>query len=378
MKKSLMVFVYWLTLFAITLSGADVYSASKYESEPNENKTTATAINFGDKMVGNMWHSLDYDWYSISGVPSGLVSLTAYYEFPSGSTADTDNLYVELRDSSNKVISDFFIDYMDYKTGNPYIKDINIPASGNYYVVVHCPSQAKFKRDRYYISMAKGGGENAKVSILNEEDSVSIIADGESAETLTALVVDEDGNPVVGALVMFYIINNEENELVFSDQDVTNGSTTDPFYIFSGSREISVTYVNGNKRLESDGEKTITIPLPSYFRVQLINVETEEKTILYSATTEGQIQDSIIKNIASDSNYYLDVVENGVWEVKIPRRVESSIEKEEMGSAFTGSDGKAKYTYKSINNIKGEYTVTASFGNSSDSLKVKQIAGTPS
>ncbi|MBF0377570.1 MAG: Ig-like domain-containing protein [Desulfamplus sp.] len=376
MKKSLMVFVYWLTLFAITLSGVDVYSASKYESEPNENKTTATAINFGDKMVGNMWHSLDYDWYSISDVPEGLVSLTAYYEFSSGSTADTDNLYVELRDSSNKVISDFFIDYFDSKSNTPYIRDINIPTSGTYYIVAHCPSQAKFKRDRYYISMSKGGGENATIKILNEEDTVSIPADEKSTATLTALVRDENGNPVEGAMVVFSrafgdSINPKNNELVFSGSDIDSEGITDNFFLFSGEKDISITYATWSDLL--------SLRFKGYFKAQLINTETGVKTYIFS-TTDDVTNNIITKDIPSDANYYLEITTqngaNDVWEVKIPNKSFSTVS-DEIGTSITDANGEAKYTYRSTDQ-KGDFTIKASFGNYYDRLVIKQIAGNAS
>lgn len=381
MKKSLTLFIYWFTLFAVTLSGADVYSASKYESEPNENKSSATTVTFGDKMVGNMWHALDYDWYAVNVPSAGLVSLTAYYEFPEGSTTDTDVLYIELRDSSNKVLSDFFIDYKKKDTEDPaYIRDVNIPASGTYYIVAHCPSQAKFKRDRYYITMARGGGENAEVSILNGEGSISLTADKNSTATVTALVVDEDGNPVEGALVTFSLafgdtIDTQGGELIFSSNDIdsSTGISKTVFYLYGGEQEMTFTYINDEQYVYYEGNTLITATYPSYFKAQLINATTEAKTFLFSTTEDNVTKEKVTKTIDSDSNYYLEVdADHGIWEVIIPNKTASTVD-DEIGTAVTGADGKAQYTYKSTDK-KGDFTVTASFGNSLDKLVIKQTA----
>ncbi|MGD9731040.1 MAG: invasin domain 3-containing protein [Desulfamplus sp.] len=382
MKKSLMVIVYWITLFAVTLSGADVCRAANYDIEPdNDKRIYAKEVTFGDKIVGNLWHALDYDWYAVNVPYAGTVSLTAYYEFPSGSTADTDVLFVEVRSVENEVISDFFIDYMDYKTNTPYIRDINIPSSGNYYIVVHCPSQAKFKRDRYYLTMARGAGENANIFILNEEDSVSVqvhdqggAVDARSKATLTASVTDEEGNPVAGAMVVFSrafgdSINPKNNELVFSGKDVDSEGITDNFFLFAGEKDITVTYNKYDLLLYYIG----------YFKVQLINSETGSKIYLYS-TTEDVTEHIITKNIPSDANYSLEVTtQNGtddVWEIRIPNKSFSTTSNE-IGTAVSGSDGKAHYTYISTDQ-KGDFTITAAFGNSSDKLVVKHTAGSPS
>ncbi len=391
MKKSLMVIVYWITLFAVTLSGADVCRAANYDIEPdNDKRIYAKEVTFGDKIVGNLWHALDYDWYAVNVPYAGTVSLTAYYEFPSGSTADTDVLFVEVRSVENEVISDFFIDYMDYKTNTPYIRDINIPSSGNYYIVVHCPSQAKFKRDRYYLTMARGAGENANVFILNEEDSVSVqvhdqggAVDARSKATLTASVTDEAGNPVAGAMVVFSrafgdSINPKNNELVFSGKDVDLEGITKNFFLFSGEKDITVTY-NAPQYTRTEGGITTTFSAMAYFKAQLINTETGEKTYLYSVNNDVT-NVLVTKNILSNANYYLDITaQNGtddIWEVKIPNKSFSTTS-DEIGTAVTGSDGKAHYTYISTDQ-KGDFTITASFGNSSDKLVVKQTAGTPS
>ncbi|MBF0204366.1 MAG: Ig-like domain-containing protein [Desulfamplus sp.] len=392
MKKSLMVFVYWLTLFAITLSGTNVYSASKYEAEPNESRISATEMTFGDKIVGNMWHALDYDWYSIVSVPAGIVSLTAYYDFPSGATADTANLYVEVRDVSNKVLSDFFIDYRDYKTNTPYIRDINIPDAGTYYIVVHCPSQAKFKRDRYYITMAKGAGENAKVSILNEEDSVKVTADEKSTETITALVVDEDGNPVEGALVKFSSLNPDDKDLVFSQGDIKETysnekgyGNTGRFSLFAGEKKMEFQYTNTKFDYVKDNNGNITSksPVPTYFRVELYNFDNPyDKMDLYSVTTDGSVQEQVAKQILSDGDYYLlvevgqtDSKFDGIWQVTIPNS-KTGGKGDEIGTAVTNSSGIAEFTYKSTYK-KGDFTIIASFGNNSDNFKIKQVAGVP-
>ncbi|MBF0413598.1 MAG: Ig-like domain-containing protein [Desulfamplus sp.] len=382
MKKSLMVIVYWITLFAVTLSGSDVYSATNYDIEPhNDKRIYAKEVTFGDKIVGNLWHALDYDWYAVNVPYAGIVSLTAYYEFPSGSKDDTDVLFVEVRSVENDVITDFFIDYMDYKTNTPYIRDINIPSSGNYYIVVHCPSQAKFKRDRYYLTMARGAGENSNVFILNEEDSVSVqvhdqggAVDDKSKETLTASVTDEYGNPVAGAMVVFSrafgdSINPKNNELVFSGKDIDSEGITDNFFLFGGEKDIVFTYNSWDFLADLES---------GYIKVQLVNTETGEKTYLYS-TTEDITEHVVTKNILSDANYYLDITtqnEGDIWEVRIPNKSFSTTS-DEIGTAVTGTDGKANYTYISTDQ-KGDFTITAAFANSSDKLVVKHTAGSPS
>ena len=399
MKKSLMVIVYWITLFAITLSGADVYSASKYESEPNDKRISAIKVTFGDKIVANMWHALDYDWYEVNVPYAGLVSLTAYYEFPSGSTADTDVLFIEVRDVSNKVLADFFIDYRDYKTNTPYIRDINIPSAGIYYIVAHCPSQDKFKRDRYYLTMARGGGENATLSILNEEDSVVLTADEESTATITALVKDEDGYPVVGALVKFSSLNPNDKDLVYSQGDITEtysntkgSGNTEVFSLFAGEKTIEVEYTNTKFDYVKDKDGIITnkSPVPSYFKVELINKNDEnDKINLYSVTTDSSVKEQFTKQILSDGDYYLKVEVggtkateqgqqdewDGIWQVTIPNS-KTGGKGDEIGTAVTNSSGIAEYTYKSTEK-KGDFTIIASFGNNSDNFKLKQIAGVP-
>ncbi|MBF0210655.1 MAG: Ig-like domain-containing protein [Desulfamplus sp.] len=383
MKKSLMVFIYWITLFAVTLSGSNVYSASKYESEPNDKTINANAVTFGDKIVGTMWHALDYDWYAVNVPYAGLVSLTAYYDFPTAATADTANLYVEVRDSYNKVLSEFFIDYKDYKINTPYIRDINIPSAGIYYIVAHCPSQTKFKRDRYYLTMARGGGENAKLSILNDEGSVSVVADEESTTTLTALVVDEDGHPVIGAPVVFSIafgdtINIQNTEFVFSSKDISSstGISNEDFFLFYGEKEMTFTYVNDEQYVYNEGGTLVTATYPSYFKAQLINATTGDKTFLFSTTEDNVTEKKVTKNINADANYYLEVeADHGIWEIIIPNKTASSVSNE-IGTAATGSDGKAVYKYTSTNQ-KGDFTITASFGNSYDKLVINQIAGNP-
>lgn len=382
MKKSLMVIVYWITLFAVTLSGADVCRAANYDIEPdNDKRIYAKEVTFGDKIVGNLWHALDYDWYAVNVPYAGTVSLTAYYEFPSGSTADTDVLFVEVRNVENDVITDFFIDYMDYKTNTPYIRDINIPSSGNYYIVVHCPNQAKFKRDRYYITMSRGGGENATVSIVNEEN-ISLTADEQSTATIKALVKDEDGNPVVGAPVVFSrvfgdTINDQGTDFVFSSKDISStGISNKDFFLFYGEKEMTFTYVNDEQYVYNEGGTLVTATYPSYFKAQLINATTGDKTFLFSTTEDKVTEKKVSKTVNSDGNYYLEIeAEHGIWEVVIPNKTLSTISNT-IGTTVTGSDGIAHYIYKSTDQ-KGNFTLTASFGNSSDKLVFKQTAGSP-
>ena len=365
----------FFALLLMVLISVNPVSAEQYESEFNDTKATATSIAYGDLVVGDLWHALDYDWYKVNIPSAGLVSLTAYYEFPDGATAVPDAMFLELRTEDNRILSDFYIDYENAEP--PYIRDINIPSSGNYYIVIYCANNANYQRDRYYFSFAGGAGERADVRILNEEDSVFVTADGESTASLTAKVIDSDEKPVVGALVVFSTREGQDN--LFSQANINTNGNSDPFYLTSGSKDISVSFTNTQYGSIStvDGVVTDRVALPSYFRTYLVDQSNSENIIeLYSVTTEGVVSESVVKNIISDGQYYLvvEVNGNGIWEVSIPNDNESV--SREIGSAITDSDGFANFTYKS-SEIKGDIYVVAAFGNASDTFKIEQTADTP-
>ena len=363
-------------------------SAEQYESEFNDTKATATSIAYGDLVVGDLWHALDYDWYKVNIPSAGLVSLTTYYEFPDGATAIQDALFVELRTEDNRILSDFYIDY-DEKDPS-YIRDVNIPSSGNYYIVVYCANNANYQRDRYYLSFAGGAGENAEVTILNEEGSVILTADKTSTAMLTALVVDEDDNPVEGALVTFSraignTVNPDTSTLLISKQDMSDefktngiGQSTNSYTLFAGEQEFIVTYNNDETYVFTDASGNIVkATYPSYFNVKLINADNLSERYVYSTLKDSVSDDASVINIDTTGNYFFKIeAEHGVWEVKVPNQ--ETPEMEIIGTAVTGIDGEAQYRYKSTD-MKGVFTVTASFGgNSPDGFVVQQIAGNPS
>ncbi|SLM32190.1 exported hypothetical protein [Desulfamplus magnetovallimortis] len=379
MKQPLRVFFYCLILFAVALSGANVYSASKYESEPNETKETATSVTFGDKIVGSMWHALDYDWYSVKIPGSGLVSLTAYYEFPDGSVVKNQALYIELRNGANTVISDFYVDFEDQTP--PYIRDINIPGSGTYYIVVHCPNTDNFRRDRYYITMSQGGGENAGVKILNEEDSVKIAADEESTATITALVLDEDGDPVYGAPVIFSVI---EGDLTATDSDTGSDITTSYSKTFTGNGQDTTQVFEITSGIK---EFVYTYKGELYLDVYLVNMETQDKDLIYWTYDPVEGEKSI-ETFDVSSDYFLEINggDQASWTITIQDKgsdttsdtttSDTTNTPKVLKTITTDEDGKAQLSYKSSEK-KGEFTIIASFGNDYDTFLIEQTAGAP-
>lgn len=356
----------FVALLLMVLISVNPLSAEQYESEFNDTRETATPITYGDLVVGNLWHAVDYDWYKVDIPTSGLVSLTVYYEFPDESEADPDALFVELRTEGNQILSDFYIDYEDEDP--PYIRDVNIPSAGAYYVVLYCPNVGKYKRDRYYLSVSQGGGERATVKILNEESPV-IVADGKSQAIISAQVLDKYDKPVVGAPVVFSIADSSATgTMTFSG---SSGTSTENFAVAAGSiKEFSLT-------------------TNSYWtEVEIVNASTGESESLYS-TLNAENGATFSKSFDSDGVYYLQINVSTVlnwnsedsvvsWQLIMTNRNtgDSVVSSKEIDTIATGGDGIARLIYKSSEN-KGTYLILASFGNDAGQISLGQIAGEP-
>ncbi|MBF0257950.1 MAG: Ig-like domain-containing protein [Desulfamplus sp.] len=315
MKKSLTLFVCLFTLFVITLSGADVYSASKYESEPNENMSSATSINFGEQIVGKMWHALDYDWYAVNVNAAGTYNISAYYKFPEDATAVDDALLVELRDSSNKVITDFFVDYKDQDF--TYSSNIDIPSTGKYYIVVHCPSQAKFKRDNYYLTMIQGAGTTSNGSISDRVQDMSLSmsqnsvkSDNSDKSDITATVIDTNRAPLKNVKVTFSITAGQ----ITSSSAVTddNGKAVVSFssgHFEQGNQTVIITASVADKvtkkiPIQISGS-TLTLDPGRYTSLEIDSDDTSKSTITILTLTAkdaggNPIQDATI-TVSRDS-----------------------------------------------------------------------------
>ena len=359
-------FIALLLMVLISISPA---AADQYESEFNDTKATATSVTYGDLVVGSLGHALDYDWYKVEIPSAGLVSLTAYYEFPDDATVVKDAMFVELRTADNVILSDFYIDYEEKDPA--YIRDVNIPSSGNYYIVVYCATTTNYQRDRYYLTVSQGGGERSSIKIQNEEPPV-IVADGKSQATISAQVLDRDDKPVMGAPVVFSIADSTASgTMTFSGN--TNTST-ESFSVEAGTvKEFSIT-TNASR-----------------FAIDLYNLTTGrfESNIFYSwsaptgATTVHTFTEAGVYYLNIDVSPYVDSTVSDVesvvsWGVVMSTRGgdDGTISAEELDVVATDVDGVARYVYKSTEK-KGTFLILASFGNDVDQISLEQTAGEP-
>lgn len=377
-NRSFFVVLFSALILFFLLSGACF--AKVYEQEPNNTQSSSTVIQVGDQVVSTLWHALDYDWYSVYIATPGIVSITAYFD-PPGDQKIEESLFLELRNSSNRVVSDFFIDYQTLD--KPFIRDFHVPTPDTYYIVAHCPEKENYRRDRYYLTFSQGSVETAKVTLAANSDPVAITANEQSTATFTATVIDDTGSPVVGAPVDYHIafgdmVNGSSRELVFSSQEngdvLGDNFTTKTFFQQLGEKELTFSYTNLQAFQQTDN--SWLDPIPSYFSVHLVNLQTGEKIYLYSTTEDKVSEAKVSKNVEADGNYYLEVdVSAGIWEVRLKDTDVDTIG-EKYSTVVTNSEGKAIYNYISTDK-KGVFTMTAIVGPSSDSLVFTQTADSP-
>jgi hypothetical protein len=197
----------------------------------------------------------------------------------------------------------------------------------------------------------------------------SIAADGASTSRITATVLDEHGDPVTGAPVVF-----EDTSDLIPSVALPSGNT----YRGSGPSTASSFHSNGGLT-GFVFSHTGTVKLTVYLQ----NDDTNVRELLQ--TKAGTFMDARIEKELEPGNYHLEVTESdGDWTVQI----DGSIEKVPEGAAikllcsgsgddnYTDSSGNAYCTYTSTK-IKKIITIRAKCGDLEDTVSVKQTAGVP-
>ncbi|MBF0199758.1 MAG: Ig-like domain-containing protein [Desulfamplus sp.] len=203
MKKVLLSFNIAVIVFLIIVVGVVDSFAVLYEKEFND--TSAKALNIGapgTQIVGNMWHALDYDWYSFKVDGNTTFKLSVVYGDSKKEETVSNALYLEIRDTSNNIIEGFPVDFGKKK--DSYQGTVVITSAGTYYLVVFCPSPPNYKKDNYNITLYDA--ENIDPSTEQPSDEpkyislslskTSVKSDNADTTEITATVLDGYHVPV--------------------------------------------------------------------------------------------------------------------------------------------------------------------------------------
>ena len=118
-----------LSLAVLMLFPQTAFAAEKKETEPNDNKETATPLPFGTWMNGTMKSIMDYDWYSFTVSKAGTVKLNFKLAYK------TDYYVFYLKDDSGSINSIFY-EYMDEDDPASFVSKRIGLAPGKYYIWV--------------------------------------------------------------------------------------------------------------------------------------------------------------------------------------------------------------------------------------------------
>lgn len=206
-----------------------------------------------------------------------------------------------------------------------------------------------------------------RIDVSAQPDEID--ADGVSTSRITATVLDERGEPVTGAPVVF-----EDTTDLIPSVSLPSGNT----YRGSGPSTASSFHSNGGLT-GFVFSHTGTVKLTVYLQ----NDDTNVRELLQ--TKAGTFIDERIEKELEPANYHLEVTESdGDWTVQI----DGSIEKVPEGAAikllcngsgddtYTDSSGNAYCTYTSTK-IKKVVSIRAKCGDLEDTVSIKQTAGVP-
>ena len=197
-----------LLLFFVVANFVTISFASQYENEFNDNKDNALKIDaFGSQVIGNLWHAFDYDWYSFDIQEGKTIKISAIYNSGQSDTTIQDALFIEIRDSSNHILSGFPVSFG--QSDQHYQGSVSIGSAGTYYLVVYCPAKANHHKEQYKIALydastldPSAGETLSDAQFLSLALSqLSVKSDNSDSSQLTITVLDGYHVPVEGAKV---------------------------------------------------------------------------------------------------------------------------------------------------------------------------------